>query len=95
MTLSRRRFLAVVAAGALGACSGTGDDGDRESATTTATTPPPPAPAVDALPAPAAGLTADPFALGVASGDPAAESVILWTRLVPGAGAAAPPDDDI
>jgi alkaline phosphatase D len=27
--------------------------------------------------------TADPFTLGVASGDPALDSVVLWTRLVP------------
>ena len=28
-------------------------------------------------------FAADPFALGVASGDPAATSVVLWTRLAP------------
>ncbi|CAM5304636.1 alkaline phosphatase D family protein [Streptomyces fumanus] len=31
----------------------------------------------------AARLTADPFTLGVASGDPLPESVLLWTRLAP------------
>ncbi|MCB9682104.1 MAG: alkaline phosphatase D family protein [Alphaproteobacteria bacterium] len=33
------------------------------------------------LPLPPAALTADPFTLGVASGDPVPEGVILWTRL--------------
>ncbi len=28
-------------------------------------------------------ITSDPFTLGVASGDPLADSVILWTRLLP------------
>lgn len=32
---------------------------------------------------PAPLLAADPFALGVASGDPLADSVVLWTRLAP------------
>jgi alkaline phosphatase D len=31
----------------------------------------------------APALAADPFSLGVASGDPTAESVVLWTRLAP------------
>ena len=31
----------------------------------------------------ASRIPSDPFALGVASGDPLADSVILWTRLVP------------
>lgn len=47
-------------------------------------------------PVPAVDLTADPFTLGVASGDPTASSVILWTRLAPdplsGGGM---PDDDV
>ena len=34
------------------------------------------------VPVPDAPLTADPFTLGVASGDPDPTSVILWTRLV-------------
>jgi len=37
-------------------------------------------------------ITSDPFTLGVASGDPLADSVILWTRLLP---ADALPDSDI
>ena len=37
-------------------------------------------------------ITSDPFTLGVASGDPLADSVILWTRLLP---ADPLPDTDI
>ena len=33
-------------------------------------------------------FAADPFALGIASGSPAADSVVLWTRLLAAAGAA-------
>lgn len=36
-----------------------------------------------AQPASALELDADPFTLGVASGDPAHDSVVLWTRLAP------------
>src|SRR4029077_2469612 len=40
-------------------------------------------------------LSADPFSLGVASGDPDATSVVLWTRLAPDplAGGGMPDDD--
>jgi len=43
----------------------------------------------------AAPLELDPFTLGVASGDPAPDSVVLWTRLapVPLAGGGMPPED--
>ena len=49
------------------------------------TTPPPTTTAPAGMPvaAPAADLAADPFTLGVASGDPTSSSVILWTRLAP------------
>ena len=33
--------------------------------------------------APRVTRAGDPFTLGVASGDPAADSVVLWTRLAP------------
>jgi alkaline phosphatase D len=32
---------------------------------------------------PAPKFTADPFSLGVASGDPLPDGVVLWTRLAP------------
>jgi alkaline phosphatase D len=64
---------------------------DTTTGTTTATTP-----ASSAAPETTAGasvaITSDPFTLGVASGDPLADSVILWTRLLP---ADTLPDTDI
>lgn len=60
----------------LGACgsSGSGDEsaGGGEGATSTT-----------AAVTPASDLTTDPFALGVASGDPLPDSIVLWTRLAP------------
>ncbi|WP_426572521.1 alkaline phosphatase D family protein [Aquihabitans sp. McL0605] len=82
--LHRRKFLGLMAAGAgaavLGACSSSGgSEGAKATTTTGARTttslgkpmPPPEA----------KGIDSDPFLLGVASGDPLATSVILWTRL--------------
>jgi alkaline phosphatase D len=64
---------------------------DTTTGTTTATTP-----ASSAAPETTAGasvaITSDPFTLGVASGDPLADSAILWTRLLP---ADTLPDTDI
>ena len=73
--VTRRTFLLGAASvAALSACGGSGgsDDGAAGPVSTTAAPSPP-----------AAGLTADPFTLGVASGDPLPDSVILWTRLAP------------
>ncbi len=69
--LTRRRFLAALAASAVvGACSDSNGDGGGSSAagrsTTTARVP---------------RLDGPAFTLGVASGDPRPDSVILWTRL--------------
>ncbi|MBA2626018.1 MAG: alkaline phosphatase D family protein [Acidimicrobiia bacterium] len=74
MTLSRRGFLAAVASGVvLGACSDDGNGGraDREPIRRPTTTGP--LPRIEGM----------PFTLGVASGDPRPDSVILWTRLAP------------
>jgi alkaline phosphatase D len=82
--LSRRTFLALAAGVVVGACT---DDDDSAPATTvgtvgtagtagTTTSPSTTAPPTTA------SLAADPFALGVTSGDPDATSVVLWTRLV-------------
>ncbi len=71
--IGRRGFL--VGSGALllaTACSG--DDGGSAS-TTTGSSP--------GTTRHTARLSSDPFTLGVASGDPASDSVILWTRLAP------------
>ena len=88
--LNRRGFLAGTIAAALAACS------DDESATNTSSGPPAteptstnaatttttssPATTTSAAPV----VQSDPFTLGVASGDPLPDSVILWTRLQPG-----------
>ena len=75
--VTRRGFLlgaaSVVVLGACGS-SGSGDEsaGGGEGATSTT-----------AAVTPASDLTTDPFALGVASGDPLPDSVVLWTRLAP------------
>jgi len=68
----RRRLLAGAAATALGLLVGCGDDdggsaGRPPSSTSTTRA--------------AARLAGDPFTLGVASGDPLADRVVLWTRL--------------
>jgi len=80
--ISRRTFLAFGAAIAVAACA---DDGDR--GTTTSAEPPDSTstsqPTTITLAVPEADLAGDPFTLGVASGDPDASSVVLWTRLAP------------
>jgi alkaline phosphatase D len=82
----RRTVLAALAGGAaaLGLAACTGDDrsgsgGSGASAGgsgSTSTVRPLAAP-------PLPGVSADPFTLGVASGDPDGSSVVLWTRLAP------------
>lgn len=69
--LSRRRFLGVAAGTGLvlAGCSGSGEKG---SPTTTRR------PKL-----PAASFSGPPFTLGVASGDPLSDGVVLWTRLAP------------
>lgn len=71
--MDRRQFLSALAlAGVTTACAG-GDDGDGASDTTSTTV---------SLADPAdATLPANVFALGVASGDPLSDRVMLWTRL--------------
>lgn len=79
---SRRRFLLGAAATGvtvpvLGACSR--DRGRKDEAAA----PPPTGPVVSPEPVNVVELTDDPFTLGVASGDPDQESVVIWTRLAP------------
>jgi alkaline phosphatase D len=98
VTMHRRRFLGLAVAGAgslaLAACSG--DDGS-DGASAPSTTGAPGAGSSTTVPD-AQGISADPFTLGVASGDPLPDSVILWTRLAPepldpaGAGGLGPDD---
>ncbi len=84
--LTRRRLLgAAAAAGALAACGAGGVDGRSRTGATTRS-----------ISARTPRLSDDPFTLGVASGDPLDDGVVLWTRLapepvVPGGGM--PPDD--
>jgi alkaline phosphatase D len=66
-TVGRRRFLGAMAvAGVAAACSDDGPTGATDGSVEAGTV---------------ADLPDDPFTLGVASGDPTASSVILWTRL--------------
>ncbi|MCE9623676.1 MAG: alkaline phosphatase D family protein [Actinomycetia bacterium] len=85
--ISRRMFLAGAAAVAVTACS----DDSTPSAPTTSTNAAPTKPSsttastttTSATTLPSIELAADPFTLGVASGDPDTDSVVLWTRLAP------------
>lgn len=78
MPISRRSFvLGGASAVVLAACTSGDDDG--AAPTTTTTTTPGTTPTTTA---PATPLAAEPFGLGVASGDPDATSVVLWTRLL-------------
>jgi len=96
-TVSRRTFFALSAGVVLAACSSSSSSSSSSAATTAAgvgsttgasATSPPIAPSTTEAattteaPPTTGPLPADPFGLGVASGDPAPKSVILWTRLV-------------
>lgn len=74
--ISRRMFLALGATVLVSAC------GERSSSTTTSTTSQSSSTPTTS-PVPPSSIAADPFTLGVASGDPTASAVILWTRLAP------------
>ncbi len=77
MTITRRTFLGAAVAVGLGACrdGGAGEDGGATSTTTTGASP------SSTLPPEDFGEPTGPypFGLGVASGDPDHESVVLWT----------------
>ncbi|MEI7506300.1 MAG: alkaline phosphatase D family protein [Actinomycetes bacterium] len=91
--ISRRMFFALSASVAVVACSKKDSD--------TQTTEPvlssnPTTVAPTTSPVPASNLVGDPFTLGVASGDPTSESVILWTRLaIDALNGGGMPDEDI
>jgi alkaline phosphatase D len=82
--LSRRTFLGAALAMAIAAACGDDDGPDGAS----------PGPGGPDEPGDVPDLPSGIFSLGVASGDPLSDSVILWTRLVP-EGDAALPDEDI
>ncbi len=96
---TRRSFLAASVAAAVGTACGNDSSPDAEQAPSPTATGEPgptptsePTPAPESTPAPTVDPGPDPFTLGVASGDPLDDSVILWTRLDPAAGL---PDGDI
>lgn len=79
--IDRRSFLAGVVATALAASCSSGADGDDPEPSTSGDEGMVPETVADLPPLPPS-LPAEMFALGVASGDPRPDSVILWTRLV-------------
>ena len=74
--ISRREFIVGAASAAVLAACSSGDDTSAPTTTSTRALGPTTTRRAPALPG-------DPFGLGVASGDPQAESVILWARLAP------------
>lgn len=76
--LTRRGFLGAAMAAVVAACSD--DDGAARSTSTTATTATTSSSTTTLAPV---RLASDPFTLGVASGDPLEDGVVLWTRLAP------------
>ncbi|MET1003330.1 MAG: alkaline phosphatase D family protein [Acidimicrobiia bacterium] len=74
--ISRREFIGGAAAAAVLAACSSGDDTSVPTTTSTRAL-------VPTTTRRAAAMSGDPFGLGVASGDPQAESVILWARLAP------------
>ena len=86
--VGRRHFLIGAAAAAAALAAGCSSDSDGASSSST-TAPPKlgsittePIAGPDGKPLALAG---DPFSLGVASGDPIADAVVIWTRLAPDA----------
>ncbi|MGH9211571.1 MAG: alkaline phosphatase D family protein [Acidimicrobiales bacterium] len=100
LPFTRRRLLvggaataatAFTAVGGLASCGGSSDESGGDAS---------PGAAGSGVPTTrhAARLRADPFTLGVASGDPLADRVVLWTRLAPmplAGGLAGMPDDPV
>lgn len=82
VSLSRRAFLTASVATVTLAATGCSDPGP---ATTSADRPTSPGAGQRTTTSHSAKLASDPFTLGVASGDPLADRVILWTRLAPDA----------
>ena len=96
VTISRRRFLALSATFTVAACSSDGQPVPTSDNTTGTAAPPDPTTTTSSSTTSTTSsssstttvpdvepflLDDDPFAFGVASGDPDADSVVLWTRL--------------
>ena len=87
--ISRRMFLALGASVVVVACSKDEESADTQPDASTTSAP-------TTSPVPQVALSGDPFTLGVASGDPTTESVILWTRLaIDALNGGGMPDEDI
>ena len=76
--IGRRQFLTGAAAAAAALAVGCSSDSEGAARTTGPSTTAMAAPTTSSVP----DLATDPFTLGVASGDPLTDRVILWTRLV-------------
>lgn len=72
-SISRRGVLAASVGLVAVACSGSGEETTMPSSV--------PGPSSSTVPVPT--FSSDPFKLGVASGDPLHDSVVIWTRLAP------------
>lgn len=97
MQISRRRFLALSATVTIAACAGTDDAAQPTAPTPTDPPPTDPPAATTTTTTTSTSTTtstlaeeavvevvaldADPFVFGVASGDPDAKSIVVWTRL--------------
>ncbi|MBX3284592.1 MAG: PhoD-like phosphatase N-terminal domain-containing protein, partial [Actinobacteria bacterium] len=77
--IGRRQFLTGAAAAAAALAVGCSSDSEGAARTTGPSTTAMAAPTTSSVP----DLATDPFTLGVASGDPLTDRVILWTRLAP------------
>lgn len=83
MTISRRHFLVTSLVGVTAACSSSTDSAEQDRETTTTAPTSAETTTTEVLLVDAPTFTgANPFLLGVASGDPDAVSVMLWTRLI-------------
>jgi alkaline phosphatase D len=80
--LTRRSFLALAAGAAAGASGCSGSE-PAQGPTATATSAPRPATSAPPDLPPVPPIEGMPFALGVSSGDPLPDRVVLWTRLAP------------
>lgn len=97
--LGRRHFLIGAAASAALVAAGCGSDGEGADGAGASAGDGSDAASTTTEPLRQPDLGGDPFTLGVASGDPATTSVVLWTRLAPEPtaddGGAGMPDDDV
>lgn len=81
---SRRRFLAALGMGTAATTAAACSDGRTSSDESSSSTSTAGTPVAEPLDVPAdPGIGTEPFTIGVASGDPLPDAVMLWTRLAP------------